>query len=190
MPWPCSKCGHPSHQDLRATFGGVVFDRCNDIPLARLLAGDTLRVMKDVTLRLASASDLTPVHGLIEELGYVGIEREAFARGYASVLADGAQRIWLAELRGAIVGLMSLSTRPQIRLAGLIMTVDELVVAQSVRGAGVGAALIELAKSEARRAGARRLELLTARGRPSYARQFYAKNGFAEVDSAVMRWRG
>jgi N-acetylglutamate synthase-like GNAT family acetyltransferase len=146
--------------------------------------------MTDVTLRLASAGDLAPVHALIEELGYVGIEREAFARGYASVLADGAQRIWLAELRGAVVGLMSLSTRPQIRLAGLIMTVDELVVAERVRGAGVGAALIELAKSEAQRAGARRLELLTARGRPSYARQFYVKSGFAEVDSAVMRWQG
>ena len=95
-----------------------------------------------------------------------------------------------AELRGAVVGLMSLSMRPQIRLAGLIMTVDELVVAEGARGAGVGAALIELAKSEARRAGARRLELLTARGRPSYSRLFYVKNGFAEVDSAVMRWQG
>jgi GNAT superfamily N-acetyltransferase len=87
------------------------------------------------------------------------------------------------------VGLMSLSTRPQIRLAGPIMTVDELVVAEEARGAGVGRELIELAKGEARRAGARRLELLTAKGRPSYARQFYVKNGFAEIDSAVLRWQ-
>ena len=145
--------------------------------------------MTDVILRLAGAGDLAYVHSLIEELGYVGVEREVFARGYASVLADGAQSIWLAELRGAVVRLISLSTRPQIRLAGPIMAVDELVVAEGARGAHVGAALIEKAKSEARRAGARRLELLTARGRPSYARQFYVKNGFTEVDSAVMRWQ-
>jgi N-acetylglutamate synthase-like GNAT family acetyltransferase len=156
--------------------------------LAGPLAGDTLRAMTDVTLRVARAGDLASVHALIEELGYIGLEREAFARGYSAVLADGAQRIWLAELRGSVVGLMSLSTRPQIRLAGPIMTVDEMVVAEGARGAGVGKELIELAKSEARRAGARRLELLTARGRPSYARQFYVKNGFAEVDSAVMRF--
>ena len=141
----------------------------------------------DITLRLARAGDLASVHALIEELGYTGIEPEAFARGYTAVLADSAQCIWLAEVRGVVVGLLSLSTRPQIRLAGPITTVDELVVAQGVRGAGVGKELIELAKREARRAGARRLELLTARGRPSYARQFYVRNGFAEVDSAVMR---
>ena len=143
--------------------------------------------MLDITLRLAGAGDLASVRALIEELGYTGIEPEAFAQGYAAVLADGGQRIWLAELRGALVGLMSLSTRPQLRLAGPITTVDELVVAEGARGVGVGKELIELAKREARRAGARRLELLTARGRPSYARQFYVKNGFAEVDSAVMR---
>jgi N-acetylglutamate synthase-like GNAT family acetyltransferase len=143
--------------------------------------------MLDITLRLARAGDLASVRALIEELGYTGIEPEAFAQGYAAVLADGAQRIWLAELRGALVGLMSLSTRPQLRLAGPITTVDELVVSEGARGAGVGKELIELAKGEARRAGARRLELLTARGRPSYARRFYVKNGFAEVDSAVMR---
>jgi N-acetylglutamate synthase-like GNAT family acetyltransferase len=146
-------------------------------------------MMSDVTLRVARASDLASVRTLIEELGYTGIDGGAFARGYASVLEDAAQHVWLAELRGIVVGLMSLSTRPQIRLAGLIMTIDELVVAESTRGAGVGRKLIELAKSEAIRAGARRLELLTAKGRPSYTRRFYVKNGFTEVDSAVMRWR-
>jgi hypothetical protein len=31
MPWPCSKCVHPHHQDPRATAGGLVFDSCNPI---------------------------------------------------------------------------------------------------------------------------------------------------------------
>lgn len=139
-------------------------------------------------MRLARAGDLTAVHALIGELGYADLQKDAFERGYATVLADPAQQVWLAELEGLVVGLISLSARQQIRLTGPILTVDELVVSERARGTGVGKKLIGLAKSEARRLGARRLELLTARGRPSYARQFYPKNGFVEVDSAVMRW--
>ena len=142
----------------------------------------------EVDLRVARAGDLAAVHALIGELGYADLEEDAFARGYAAVLADAAQQVWLAELEGVVVGLISLSARPQIRLTGPILTVDELVVSERARGAGVGKKLIDLAKSEARRLGARRLELLTARGRPSYVRRFYPKNGFVEVDSAVMRW--
>jgi GNAT superfamily N-acetyltransferase len=71
--------------------------------------------------------------------------------------------------------------------AGLLVTIDEMVVAETARGAGVGARLLEHAKAEATRVGARRLELHTARPRPSYERGFYVKNGFVEVDSAVMR---
>jgi N-acetylglutamate synthase-like GNAT family acetyltransferase len=144
----------------------------------------------DVVLRPARVGDLASVHALIAELGYVDLHEDAFARGFAAVLADAAQQVWLAELDGVVVGLMSLSARPQLRLAGNLLTVDELVVSDGERGAGVGAKLIELAKNEARRLEARRLELLTARGRPSYVRRFYPKNGFVEVDSAVMRWPG
>lgn len=144
--------------------------------------------MADIDLRLARAGDSEAVHALIEELGYAGIENEDFAHGYAAVLADATQQVWLAERNGVVVGLMSLSVRPQVRLAGTILTVDELIVSELARGAGAGRKLIDRAKSEALRLGARRLELLTARGRPSYARQFYPKNGFVEADSAVMRW--
>jgi GNAT superfamily N-acetyltransferase len=65
-----------------------------------------------------------------------------------------------------------------------------MVVTERARGTGLGGKLLELAKSEATRVGARRLELHTARGRPAYTRGFYVKNGFVEVDSAVLRWEG
>ncbi len=145
--------------------------------------------MSDVTLRRATKDDVEAAHALVVDLGYTGIDPADFARGYAAVLADPAQCVWLAERAGLVVGLMSLGTRPQIRLAGPITTIDELVVARHARGLGVGARLIALAKEEAAPAGARRLELHTARARPSYDRGFYMKNGFVEVDSAVMRWQ-
>jgi hypothetical protein len=35
--------------------------------------------------------------------------------------------------------------------------------------------------------GVKRIELATHRGRTSYKRSFYEKNGFIEVDAAVLR---
>ena len=144
--------------------------------------------MRGFTIRRATANDAGAAGSLLRELGYLGIDEAAFVAGFAAVLADPAQSVWLAEGDGRPLGLMSVSHRPQVRLAGLIMTIDELVVTEDVRGTGIGGALLEQAKTEATRAGARRLELLTARSRPSYARGFYVKNGFTEAASAVMRW--
>jgi N-acetylglutamate synthase-like GNAT family acetyltransferase len=146
--------------------------------------------MSTASFRLATAADAETVRGLVEELGYGGLDGQTFAAGFAAVLADQAQQVWLAELGGRVVALMTLAIRPQVRLGGAVMTIDELVVAEGARAAGVGTKLVERAKAEATKAGVRRLELHTARGRPSYTRGFYAKCGFVEVDSAVMRWEG
>jgi N-acetylglutamate synthase-like GNAT family acetyltransferase len=146
--------------------------------------------MSTVSLRLATAADAAAAHGLVAELGYAGLDRQTFASGFAAVLADRSQQVWLADLGGKVVALMTLGARPQVRLGGVVMTIDELVVTEGARGAGVGTTLLERAKAEATKAGARRLELHTARGRQSYERGFYAKAGFVEVDSAVMRWEG
>jgi N-acetylglutamate synthase-like GNAT family acetyltransferase len=146
--------------------------------------------MARVIVRNATIADVGDAHALIRELGYGGLDEETFSHNFASVLADPEQRVLLAERDGRVVGLMSLGTRPQLRLAGFVMSIDELVVTEAARGAGIGTKLLECAKAEAARIGARRLELHTARGRPSYERGFYTKHGFTEVDSAVMRWEG
>jgi GNAT superfamily N-acetyltransferase len=146
--------------------------------------------MDEVTLRKATPEDASAARSLIGELGYRGLDPQSFARSFAAVLAEPAQGVWIAELGGRAVGLMSLSVRPQMRLAGMVVTIDEMVVTESARGIGIGAHFLELARDEASRVGARRLELQTARRRASYERAFYVKNGFREVDSAVMRWDG
>jgi GNAT superfamily N-acetyltransferase len=130
------------------------------------------------------------LRALVGELGYAGLDEETFATGFAAVLKDPAQQVWLAEHEGRIVGMMSLATRPQLRLGGMIVSIDEMVVTEGARGSGVGRALLDHAKNEAVRVSAPRLELHTGRRLPSYARGFYVKNGFVEVDSAVMRWEG
>jgi GNAT superfamily N-acetyltransferase len=149
--------------------------------------------MGDFTLRAATLTDADAVRDLVRELGYGGIDAADFAATYEAVLADPTQSVWLAVERdergeSRVAGMMSLSCRPQLRLARPVMTVEEMVVTEAARGTGAGSALLATAKDEARRLGAGRLELHTARGRPSYERGFYVKNGFREVDSAVMRW--
>jgi GNAT superfamily N-acetyltransferase len=139
-------------------------------------------------LRKTTLADAEAVRALVEELGYGPLEASTFARGLAAVLEDPAQQLLVAEVDEEVVGFMSLDIKPQVRLVGLVVTIDELVVTERARGRGVGKRLVDFAKAEAIRTGARRLELHTARKRPSYERGFYVKNGFTEVDSAVLRW--
>jgi N-acetylglutamate synthase-like GNAT family acetyltransferase len=141
-------------------------------------------------IRPAVSSDATALLELLHELGYSDLDVDAHARAFALVLAHPEIRVLIAESEsGRVIGLLTLSHRPQLRLGGTLVTVDELVVARDARGHGVGRALIVRAKAVAAELGAMRVELLTNRTRESYSRGFYAKNGFFEVSSAVMRLR-
>jgi N-acetylglutamate synthase-like GNAT family acetyltransferase len=138
-------------------------------------------------IRRARVEDAGELRALVEELGYAGLDPAAFAAGLARVLEAEGQSVWVAETEGRVVGFVSVSCRPQLRLGAAVATIDEIVVAEAARGSGVGTELLEQARCEAARGGAVRLELHTQRARTSYARGFYAKNGFVEIDSAVMR---
>lgn len=86
-----------------------------------------------------------------------------------------------------VVGYLAISHRPQIRLGGRIAVIDELSVDPAYAGRGLGAALVEAAVELAHGLGCVRLEVSTSRARESYARGFYVKHGFAEVDAALLR---
>ena len=142
------------------------------------------------TIRNATEADLDETLRLIESLGYPGLERETFAHTFKAILNHPEMILLLAEdSLGRAIGLASISHRPQLRLAGILVSLDELVVADEARGQGVGRALLDQVKSIAKTLGARRLELETNRARVSYQRSFYLKNGFVEVNSAVLRFQ-
>jgi ribosomal protein S18 acetylase RimI-like enzyme len=141
-----------------------------------------------VTIRSAVEADAESVFQLIQALGYRNLDREDFKRNFAETLHHQDSLIYLAEdTGGRVLGLMTLSHRPQLRLGGRIVSIDELVVVEGARGSGVGGALLEKAKSFATALQSPRLELHTKRTRESYRRRFYIKNGFVEANSAVMR---
>ena len=139
-------------------------------------------------IRPANARDVQSAFKLMSELGYPGLSLPRFTKAYQEVLEHPTMFLLVAENQaGEIIGLASMTRRPQLRLTANLVTIDELVVADHARGKGVGKKLLEGAEAMARKLGARRLELETNRARESYRRRFYVKNGFTEADSAVMR---
>jgi GNAT superfamily N-acetyltransferase len=124
----------------------------------------------------------------MSDLGYPGLSLPNFVRAYNAVLEHPTMLLIVAEDENQeIIGLASITNRPQLRLTARLVTIDELVVAERARGGGVGQKILKAAEAMARKLGARRLELETNRARESYRRGFYVKNGFTEADSAVMR---
>ena len=141
-----------------------------------------------IPIRLATARDVESAIRLMAHLGYPDLSLPKATEMYHSVLRHPAMTVFVCESDdGEVVGLATISRRPQLRLTSDLITIDEFVVADNARGRGVGRALLEHIKSMARKAGARRLELNTNRARESYRRAFYIKSGFTEADSAVMR---
>jgi N-acetylglutamate synthase-like GNAT family acetyltransferase len=141
----------------------------------------------ELLIRTASSEDMQSAFKLMAELGYPNLTIGDFATTYSSVQENPAMTLLLAEYDGEVVGLASITRRPQLRLAGDLITIDELVVSDKMRGLGVGRRMLERITSTCRDLGARRLELETNRTRESYERRFYVKNGFTEANSAVMR---
>ncbi|HSB08763.1 MAG TPA: GNAT family N-acetyltransferase [Blastocatellia bacterium] len=139
-------------------------------------------------IRPATEADADSAFKLMSELGYPGLSLPHFVKTYYALLEHPGMFLLVAEEEDhEVVAFASITSRPQLRLTGQLVTIDELVVADRARGQGVGRMILEAAEAMARKLGARRLELETNRARESYRRGFYVKNGFLEADSAVMR---
>ena len=136
-------------------------------------------------VRPARRGDLPEVAALLRELGYPdGGDSTTFSW----VLSHPEMEVLVAtDAMDRPIGVLTMSHRPQLRLGGRIATIDELVVTESWRGKGVGRELITKVLSRAKVLAVKRIELTTHRGRDSYRRAFYEKNGFKEIDSALLR---
>jgi GNAT superfamily N-acetyltransferase len=140
----------------------------------------------EVVLREATAPDVPAVVDLIaaDQLGATrdGIRGDAdlaaYAAAFRAIDADPAHLLVVAESAGEIVGTLQLSLLPGLARRGALRAQIEAVrVAESARGSGLGAAMMQWAIDEARRRGCALVQLTSDKSRTD-AHRFYQRLGF------------
>ena len=137
-----------------------------------------------ILIRAAEEKDLPSIHILLSELGYDSVDADLLKETWKQIISSKKMGIVVAEIESKIAGYLAYSFKPQLRLCGLSMEIDELSISEIFRGSGIGTSLINEAKNIAKSNQAKRIILSTNRDRESYKRSFYTKNGFQEKNSA------
>lgn len=134
-------------------------------------------------VRKAVRDDLPSLIELLHD-DMLGQSRErhddgAYLRGFEAVDSDPAQFLAVVEdSDGVLVGLMQLSLIPGISRGGrLRLNVEGVRIARTLRGQGVGSAMISWAIKFGRLNGAGLVQLTTD-ARRTDAQRFYARLGF------------
>lgn len=141
------------------------------------------------TIREAHLADVPAIATLVEEFaGYMRdlgdttelrLDAEALERdGFG---ADPAFRGMVAEISGVVVGFLLHHWGYDTDAASRLLFVVDLYVAESVRGRGIGAALMREARNEAARSGAVQV-VWTVDRRNVRAQRFYEGIGARYVD--------
>ncbi len=135
-----------------------------------------------VVLRRAAAADLPAIVALLADdpLGATreGADPAPYEAAFAAVDADPAHLLVVADDDGAAVGTLQLSFLPGLSRGGALRAqVEGVRVAASVRGRGLGEAMLRWCADEARRRGAVLVQLTTDSRRPD-AHRFYERLGF------------
>jgi GNAT superfamily N-acetyltransferase len=139
-----------------------------------------------VGVRPAAATDAAAIAELMTQLGYPCSADDAVGRlGYW--LGDPASSVLVAEWDDAVIGCLSLHAVPYLERTGRWARIESLVIAESARGAGAGAALVRAAERQARRWGCLAMEVTSARARRG-AHAFYERMGFTDICSRSGRF--
>ena len=96
----------------------------------------------DIMIREAESRDISVIVQLIQELG-TDTDRSPLTETFMTQYLDSpTSTILLAETQGNVIGLLSYSLRPDLYHAANSCLIEELVVQESMRGKGVGSALL------------------------------------------------
>ena len=131
-----------------------------------------------IRIRPAQIGDASDVASLLEELGYPCTRDEAVER-ISRVLHDPRLFLVVAEIEGAVCGLMSLDVRYSITRGADLARITALVVSANCSRQGIGRQLLREAEAIARRAQVARIEV-TSNIRRDVAHAFYLGCGYSE----------
>jgi ribosomal protein S18 acetylase RimI-like enzyme len=140
--------------------------------------------MTDIIIREAKESDLLTIGKLtlelIEAMGDTeGINIKLIAENCRSLLSEANSYILVAEIGGVVVGFVNFTTRKTILHRSLSGLIDELIIAKSYRGKGIGRQLLSSAIEKSRQLGCCEVEVSTEKINIK-AKEFYRQCGFME----------
>jgi len=139
-----------------------------------------------VSIRTATEADLPRLIELMAQLhpDEPEVEDPSRVEHYARVLArmtSQGQSVLVAEDDGRIAGALVLAIIENITHKGTpYAIIENMIVDEAARGRRLGAALIEQAIAEARRAGCYKVSL-TSNKRRTEAHRFYKRLGFVQT---------
>ena len=139
----------------------------------------------------ARAADIPALCGLLGRLfaqeAEFAPDEAAQRRGLAAIIADpDVGALLVARDGGKVVGMVNLLYTVSTALGASVALLEDLVVAPTARGRGIGSALLKHAIEHARAQGCRRITLLTDTDNAA-AHRLYQKHGFAFSAMAPMR---
>lgn len=143
----------------------------------------------DVAVRRAETGDAAALADLITQLGYPTRPSEMEMR-METISADKNYATFVAVSEGKVCGMIGTSTRYSYEHNNPGAVIMVLVVADKMRGRGVGAALIAAAEADLAERNIRRVAVYSRFERTDahefYERNGYVKNGFRLVKELPM----
>lgn len=136
-----------------------------------------------VAIRAMALGDAEVVAALTGQLGY---ERTAtdIARWIQAMAGVEEQAALVGCVDGAVVGWIELSIERRLQTAPFAL-IGGLVVADGVRGRGIGRRLCEAAEDWARERGMDKLRVTSRSTRPD-AHRFYLRDGYETVKTSMV----
>ncbi|RMG93795.1 MAG: GNAT family N-acetyltransferase [Candidatus Dadabacteria bacterium] len=125
--------------------------------------------MEPVSIRAANATDVPELCRLLGQLFRLEADfspdPSRQAKGLERLLAADPSRaaVFVAEAGGRVVGMVSLQVLVSTAEGGEVGLLEDLIVDESLRGRGIGTALLAAAEGWARSRGLLRLQLLADR---------------------------
>lgn len=135
-------------------------------------------------IRLANATDADAISELFGQLGHPAGPDEVAAR--LERFAQANEEALVAEIGGEVVGVTALSVMPTLHRPTSVGRMSVLVVAETVRGRGVGRALVAAAEARLRERGCALVEV-TSNQRRIEAHRFYEGLGYEKTSFRLFK---
>ena len=129
-------------------------------------------------IRAARPDDAARLVVLYAQWGHPQPE-PAISERIAAWEATARAQLLVAELDGVVAGVTAVAASPHLARPGWVARLAGLVVDESFRGRGIGAALVAAAEERARAWDCDRIELTASRSRDAVTR-FYPALGYEE----------